>query len=342
MNDARLRIAFAGLHPDKTRELLARFGPRGALRRIMASASSPRAAQAAAVDATTRHRELRALGLQFLLKGCSTYPSHLAELPDAPDALFVRGTLGSDRGVAVVGTRRCTTYGRRLARAYGAAIAGAGWPLVSGLARGIDGAAHTGTVGAGGYGVAVLGCGLDVSYPREHGPLARELLEHGGAIVSEYPPGTPPEGWRFPPRNRILSGLAAAVVVVEANVRGGALITANAALEHGTRVFAVPGDVGRESSEGCNRLIRDGAQPVLDPADLVAELELVLGPVNRSRDHVVDAGLPVEVPGEGISVDDLVVRLAMDPGRALAQLATWETGGLVERIGEVVYPVAER
>jgi DNA processing protein len=224
-------------------------------------------------------------GIGVVVRGGDGYPGRLAELPDGPPVLFVRGVFPELAAVAVVGTRRCTEYGKRLAAEYGAAIAEAGWCVVSGLARGIDGAAHHGVVAAGGRGVAVLGSGVDVMYPAEHAGLARRLVEGGGAVVSEYPPGTPPEGWRFPPRNRIISGLASAVVVVEAGVKGGALITAGYALAHGRPVFAVPGDVRRATSEGCNRLIRDGAHPVLDPDDLVEELSLVLGPPRAGNEE---------------------------------------------------------
>ena len=149
---------------------------------------------------------------------------------------------------------------------------------MSGLARGIDAEAHLGTVDAGGPGVAVLGSGSNVVYPAENRGLHDRLIEDGGAVVTEYPPGTPPEPWRFPPRNRIIAGLSAAVVVVEAAVKGGALITAAAALDQGKAVLAVPGDVGRPASEGCNLLIRDGAVPVLGPDDLVEAVSLIVGP----------------------------------------------------------------
>ena len=221
--------------------------------------------------------------MSAVFRGGPGYPAHLGELPGAPDVLFVRGRLPAEPGVAIVGTRRCTRYGMGLARVYGQACASAGWPVVSGLARGADGEAHRGVVDAGGVGVAVLGCGPDIVYPAEHRSLAEGLLAAGGAIVTEYPPGTRPEPWRFPPRNRIISGLAAAVVVVEAAETGGALITAAAALEQGRHVFAVPGDVGRETSRGCNLLIRDGATPVLDPADLLASLSLLLGRPRPAR-----------------------------------------------------------
>lgn len=277
---ARLRIAFSGVHPDRARTLVERHGPEGAVRRAMSGGArvTPPVAAAIAVDAEERVRQLAALGIDVVFRGDPGYPERLAVLPDAPDVLFVRGTLPDERTVAVIGTRRCTTYGRGLAREYGEAIAAAGWCLVSGLARGIDGAAHRGTVGAGGTGVAILGSGPDVIYPAEHRDLAAGLVDAGGAIISEYPPGTPPAPWRFPVRNRIISGLAEAVVVVEAGVKGGASITVRCALEHDRPVFAVPGDIQRLSSEGCNLLIRDGAQPVLDRDDLIEELSLVLGP----------------------------------------------------------------
>lgn len=285
MSAAAVRLAFAGLHPDRLRTLVEIHGVAGALRRIEEGAVevAPRAVAAIAPGGQQRRRELAGAGVDLLVRGEERYPATLATLPDAPPVLFVRGVVPEAAMVAVVGTRRCTEYGRRLAFDYGAAIAGAGWCVVSGLARGVDGAAHRGVVAARGRGVAVLGSGVDVMYPAEHADLARDLVTGRGAVLSEYPPGTPPEGWRFPPRNRIISGLASVVVVVEAGVKGGALITAGYALAHGRPVFAVPGDVRRATSEGCNRLIRDGAHPVLDPADLVEELSLVLGPPISAR-----------------------------------------------------------
>ncbi len=275
-----MRLAFSGLHPERVKSLVDVYGVAGTLRRIEEGVVevSPRVAAAVGPAGRVRRAELASQGVAVIVRGDGAYPVSLGELPDAPPVLFVRGALPDRATVAVVGTRRCTAYGRQLAFEYGAAIAEAGWCVVSGLARGIDGQAHRGVVAAGGVGVAVLGSGIDVMYPAEHRGLAGDLVADGGAIVSEYPPGTPPEGWRFPPRNRIISGLAQAVVVVEAGVTGGALITAGYALAHGRPVFAVPGDVRRASSEGCNRLIRDGAHPVFDPADLIEELSLVLGP----------------------------------------------------------------
>ncbi len=209
--------------------------------------------------------------------------------------------------------------------------------MVSGLARGVDGAAHQGTLDAGGVGVAVLGSGPDVWYPAAHRRLGEALVAAGGAVATEYPPGAPPEGWRFPPRNRIISGLAAVVVVVEARTDGGALITARRGLEQGREVFAVPGDVDRETSAGCNLLIRDGAHPVLGPEDLVAAVSLVLGPpaspaaTAANREPLLAALGPV-----GRTPDWLAQQLGVPPPQLLAEVARLEAAGRVRREGGLV------
>lgn len=335
-------MAFGGLHPERVRKLFTDYGPAGALRRVCAGvvATTDRIREAVGVSAADRRAELAAANVTVVYKGDDGYPDHLAVLPDAPDLLFVRGVLPLVAGVAVVGTRRCTSYGKRIAEDYGAAIAAAGWPLVSGLARGIDGAAHRGTVSGGGEGIAVLGSGIDVMYPREHRELALDLIRHGGAVISESPPGAPPEAWRFPPRNRIISGLSAAVVVVEATVKGGALITAEAALRHARQIFAVPGDIGRASSEGCNLLIRDGAFPVLSPDDLVESLGLVLGPAplqNATSDRVEldpsDNKLMDLILSGMADVDDLLAVIGTATGEGLARLGRLELQGLIRADG---------
>ena len=349
MKALRLRLAFAGLHPDRTRSLVAAHGLRKTLAGLQAGRlkTTERVRAAIAVPAEERLRQLAAAGVQALFCGDADYPQHLAALPDAPDVLFVRGHLPSIPGVAVVGARRSTSYGRRIAERYGSAIAAAGWPLVSGLARGIDGAAHRGTTLAGGIGVAILGSGIDVLYPREHRDLARRLIGCGGAVASESPPGTPPEGWRFPPRNRVIAGLAGVVVVVEATVKGGALITAEAALRQGRQVFAVPGDVGRVTSDGCNLLIRDGAYPVLDEPDLIQSLELALGPRPRAQQPVEPLSLDeteeqlVNLIASGIDDSDrLIGETGSDPGVALARLGSLELRGLIAQTEPGRYVVA--
>lgn len=346
--DDRLRLAFGGLHPFRTARLV---GDAGSAAAVLAAIASGRvvvpeaARRAVAMPAAACRERLARLGVACLFRNGPGFPAHLGDLPGAPDVLFLKGRLPVSPGVAIVGTRRCTRYGLGLARAYGRACAVAGWPVVSGLARGADAEAHRGVVDAGGVGVAVLGCGPDIVYPAEHRALLAALLEAGGAMVTEYPPGTRPEPWRFPPRNRIIAGLASAVLVVEAAETGGALITAGAALEQGRHVFAVPGDVGRETSRGCNMLIRDGATPVLDPADLVASLSLLLGPARADPGagpgpdlDAAARALLAALPAGGALLEDAAAAAGLPADRALAIVSRLELAGLVRREGGAVIP----
>ncbi len=290
--DAHVRLAHAALHPDRRGALIQRHGSAQAVLAALERGriEAPEAARrAAAIPANDRYALAIRAGYRILVRGDEDYPVDLGLLPDAPDVLFCRGAIPAHPRVAVVGTRRCTAYGREVAADFGGALAAAGVVVVSGLAYGVDEAAHRGTVGAAGAGVAVLGCGIDRLYPASNAGLGTDLLEHGGAIVSEYPPGIRPSGWRFPPRNRIISGLSAVVVVVEAAATGGALITARYALAHGRAVFAVPGDVDRPSSEGTNRLIRDGAWPVFDAPDLLESIERVVSLERMAAEAPADA-----------------------------------------------------
>jgi DNA processing protein len=206
-------------------------------------------------------------------RGEPGWPPLLEHLHDPPRQLYVRGdpSVLARPAVAIVGARRCSAYGAQVARSLARDLGGADVTVVSGLAHGIDGEAHRGALAAGAPTVAVLGCGIDVDYPARHAELARRIAETG-AIVSEYPPGTEPAPWRFPARNRIVAGLAQATVVVEARERSGALITADFALELGREVFAVPGEITASLSTGANRLIRQGAAPLLSADDVLEAL----------------------------------------------------------------------
>lgn len=269
-----------------------------------------------------------------LIKPTTTgYPVGLLDLEDQP-SIFVNGTLGEMPGVAVVGTRQCTRYGIDLAEAFGHAIARAGWTTVSGLARGIDAAAHRGCLRGDGHAVAVLGSGIDVCYPKENQPILDEILAVGGAVVSEYPPGTPPDRWHFPARNRIIAAASSAVVVVEAAKKGGALITARLGAELGRPVFVVPGDVDRPASEGCNLLIRDGAHPVMGAADLIEELSLILGPPagDGATENLAD------LPPGGVALDDLSAHWSVTMSEALVRVGKLQLEGRVRRQGEMIVP----
>lgn len=270
-----------------------------------------------------------------IVPGAGVYPALLETIEDPPQRLWVRGALSDNPAVAVVGTRRATRYGLELARQMGGAVARAGWTVVSGLARGVDGAAHRGTLDAGGRGIAVLGSGIDVWYPPEHAGLGEELIAGGGAVISEYPPGTRPDAWRFPRRNRIISGLSRAVVVVEAADKGGALITARLAAEQGREVFAVPGDVNRRTSVGTNLLIRDGAVPVLGAADLIEALSLVLGPPTPDPPPQLPDG--ISIPPGGMPIDEFITSHGGNGPELLRLLGRLEAEGLVRiQAGEVM------
>jgi DNA processing protein len=217
---------------------------------------------------------LEKFGVQLLARSQGNYPPGLAELPDTPALLYMRGTLleTDQKAVALVGSRRCTAYGRRLTEQLAVGLVKSGYTIVSGLARGIDGVAHRAAVQAGGRTVAVLAGGLSKIYPPEHADLARDV-EAAGALITESPLLMEPMAGMFPARNRLISGMSRAVVIVEAAARSGALITATHAAEQGRTVLACPGQVDSLASEGTNALIRDGAILVRGVQDVLEELE---------------------------------------------------------------------
>lgn len=201
------------------------------------------------------------------------YPERLKNIPDKPGALYVKGKLPSDnqKSLAIIGARNCSDYGICMAKEFARVLGGAGIQIISGMAKGIDGVSQSAALCAGGKSFGVLGCGVDICYPGNNRVLYDKLIESGG-VISSYLPGTPPQRQYFPPRNRIISGLADALLVIEARERSGTLITVDMALEQGRDVYALPGRVGDAISEGCNRLIANGAAIALSPEMLLAEL----------------------------------------------------------------------
>lgn len=294
--------------------------------------------------------------VRVLASGHPAYPRRLHHLPDPPAPLYVRGDLAclGRPCVAVVGSRRSTEYGRRAARELARVAASAGWTVVSGMALGIDGAAHRGALEGGGGTVAVLGSGPDVPSPRSHARLMNEILA-SGAVLSEYAPGTEARPHHFPRRNRILAALAHRVVVVEAALRSGALITAREALELGREVWAVPGSIFSPGTPGTHALLEDGAVPVASMEGWAASLQenpaggtvpthptapgVPLNPPSTSQ-------LPLGLDGEGVparvldalgreakSLEDLLAEVRATPAELLAALSRLELGGWVERAG---------
>lgn len=294
-------------------------------------------AQALRARADAALADGRASGLAPIARGDGAYPPALAAIPDPPAVLWLRGTLEAcETAVAVVGSRAATPQGVEVGFTLGEGLARAGLVVVSGLARGVDSAAHRGALHAGGRTIAVLGSGADVIYPPEHKRLAAEIAE-SGAIVSECPPGAPPLAWHFPRRNRIISGLSLGVVVVEAAIGSGSLITARAALEQGRTVMAVPGGVLSGRSRGAHALIKDGARVVEDVGDVLEELHLE---IMMARDpgacltHPVnDAILRVMAAGEPYGLEAICEETGLDPARALARLAELELAGWIARAG---------
>lgn len=226
--------------------------------------------------------EMSKKGIRFIHFGHKDYPQRLKNIYDYPYGLFVRGELPKDEqpAVAIIGTRQCTNYGREIAKKIAGELSLYGVGIISGLAKGIDSAAHMGTIESGGATYAVMGCGVDICYPRENIELFCKCMECGG-VISEFPMGTRPAPWQFPQRNRIISGLSDIIIVVEAKEKSGSLITVESALEQGKDVFAVPGRLGDVMSAGCNRLIKAGAGIVTDTKEVLKDIGINVQPENE-------------------------------------------------------------
>jgi DNA processing protein len=260
--------------------------------------------------------------------GTADYPQLLKEIADPPACLWTRGDRAafSATGVAVIGARAASKEG--LAAAYEIAfdLARAGIVVISGLARGIDSAAHKGALDGGGKTIAVLGTGLDVVYPPENTELSARITERG-LLVTEFSLGSAPEDWHFPRRNRIISGLSKAVVIVEAREKSGSLITARLAADQGRDVMAVPASIQGGRNRGAHALMRDGAKLVESAVDILQELGLATGGLAR-RNPEGDGTQVVE-----FTVDEIAAQLKISAGEALARLLEWELAGEVQRIG---------
>ena len=283
---------------------------------------------------------VEAAGIGVIVWGDAEYPVRLQTIASAPPFVYVRGGLeaADDAAVAIVGSRHATAYGEGVARELAMELTRRGLSIVSGLARGIDGAAHRGALAAGGRTLAVLGSGLDEIYPPEHRGLANEVA-NSGALLSEFPLRMPPLRPNFPRRNRIISGLSLGVVVVEAGVESGALITAHHALEQGREVFAVPGRVHARYSEGCNRLIKAGAKLVESWEDVL--VELVPNLKGRRRARLAEPPRPeltadeqqlfALLADEPLHIDQLIVKSGWGGGRVASVLVGLEMKGAIRQ-----------
>lgn len=297
------------------------------------------------VDLDRYRAQVEEAGLQVLTWASDDYPRYLREIPGAPPVLYVAGELEDvDRwAVAVVGTRRLTAYGRQVTRKLVSGLVRQQVTIVSGLARGIDAIAHQVAVEQSGRTIAVLGSGPDVIYPPENRPLARKIvLEGKGAILSEYALGAPPEAKNFPPRNRVISGLALGTIVVEAGERSGALITADFALEQNREVFAVPGNINSRASKGTNWLIQQGAKLVTCVEDVLEELNLTMVPQQAAAqtflpESAEEAALLEHLSPQPRHVDELSRASGLPSAEVSSTLAMMELKGVVQQVGGMKY-----
>jgi DNA processing protein len=295
------------------------------------------------VDLEQVWHRIEQLGIQVYTWEDEAYPRLLKEIDQPPPVLYVRGNLvmEDEWAVGIVGTRRVTSYGRQAAEEIARALASSGVTVVSGLAIGTDTQAHQAALNAGGRTLAVLGSGVDHIYPPSNRRLADEVIANG-AIISDYPPGTMPDAANFPPRNRIISGLSRIVIVIEAGETSGALITANFALEQGRDVFALPGNIYAPQSKGTNRLIQQGAAPLLSPQDVLAVLNMSLVVEHKAARTAIptdptEAAILAVLSREPRHIDELHQQTALPIAQVSAALTIMELKGLVRQVGGMQY-----
>jgi DNA processing protein len=330
--------------PARLAELLTSRSPEEAWAAVAAGAPVPGVPEAttlrwrslaAATDVAARWAAHEANGVRVLVPGDAAWPAPLLDDPEPPAILFARGdpaVLDRPR-VAVIGTRRCSYAGREVARQLGHDLAEAGVCVVSGLALGIDGAAHAGALAGGTPPVAVVATGLDVVYPRRHAELWRAVGERG-CVLSEYPLGVWPERWRFPARNRIIAGLADVVVVVESHERGGSMHTVESALDRGRLVMAVPGSVRSPASAGTNALLAAGSPPARDATDVLVALGLDGQVWQRAAEALPDGelGQVLDAVGwEPSTLEQVADRLGAPLGPVAVHLVELERDGWVQQ-----------
>jgi DNA processing protein len=346
-----------GIGPAKTRLLLSAFG--GDLKEAWAAdAGALRTAgldrralknllhTRATCDLDAEMERISAQDIAALTWEDEGYPRLLRQIPDPPPVLYLKGQLlpEDEWAVAMVGTRAATTYGKEAALRIAGGLAHNGVTIVSGLARGIDSTAHRAALDAGGRTIGVLGCGLDIVYPPENRRLAAQVIQQG-ALVSEYPLGTPPEGGNFPPRNRIISGMSLGTVIVEAGRRSGALITADYALDQGREVFAVPGNIFRRASQGTNTLIREGAAPVLSVEDILEVLNLSMASQHQAAraiipENATESRLLGYLSADPVHVDEISQQVGLPISEVTSALALMELKGVVRQTGGMHYVLA--
>nr|XP_061797918.1 DNA processing protein DprA-like [Nerophis lumbriciformis] len=298
--------------------------------------------------ARQQHQRAEQLGARLITIADTDYPGALRDLTLPPPVLYCRGELSKGPAVAIVGSRKMNAYGKEVASRFARELAEAGLTIVSGFARGVDTAAHRGALESGGYTLAVLGCGLDIDYPRGQTDLALDI-SRSGACLSEFPFGCEPRGWHFPVRNRLIAALARGTLVVQAAVRSGSLNTAHHALELGREVYAVPGRIDDPLAGGTNGLLADGALVARSPRDVLEclaleQLRLPTAPAMapKAPDRPLPEGVPGKLvkalpPGDEATAEELAERLGLPIDQTLGLLLELELGGWINRRPGPVY-----
>ncbi len=288
-------------------------------------------------------KRLTAAGIKFLIKDDFEYPRYLKEIDQPPPVIFLKGDLilEDEWAVAIVGTRKVTHYGKQITEEFSRVLADHKITIVSGLARGVDGIAHKTALDSGGRTIAVLGSGVDRIYPAEHKLLAEEISKNG-AVISDYPPGTAPEATNFPPRNRIISGLSRATIIIEAGQTSGALITADFAAEQGRSVYAVPGSIYNVQSKGTNRLIQKGAKPLLDIREVLQDIQVELIQERKTfrKEYPIDLfeeKILRVLSDEPLHVDEITNLSELPIAEVSSYLTMMELKGLTKQVGGMKY-----
>ena len=320
--------------------------PRTIVRRLVAASTRDESGASTDIGALAADaiRRAEAASITAVPWSHAAYPAALTAIADPPPVLWTRGNVDalSAPAVAIVGSRAATPYGLAVAEQLAADLAARGLVVISGLARGVDSSAHRGALAGGGTTIAVLGSGVDVMYPPEHASLAKAIDAAGGAVISELVPGTRPQQWFFPLRNRIISGLSRAVVVIEAGEKSGSLITARCALDQGRDVLAVPGNILSGRNRGAHALLKDGAKIVESADDILEELGMSASTAHRGQTPSVigtrgsdpaDPLLDSLVPGEACDLDEISERSGLKSTSLLPRLFELEMQGLVRRAG---------
>ena len=365
-NDLQYEYWLAGVHPlsvKKKRKLKEAYGSAKAVYYIEENRlkeqeflteqeihvlGRKRAGRKCEREVKEKWEKLKECGIQMIPFDSPEYPRRLTQIADPPYALYVRGELPPEEqpSAGIVGARRCTPYGEQMALEYGEALAKAGIAVISGMAKGIDGAGQRGALNAGGKTYGVLGCGVDICYPREHIGLYMDMIKNGG-LISERLPGEAPLPPYFPQRNRIISGLSDVVLVMEAKEKSGSLITADQALEQGKDVYALPGPADSPLSEGCHRLIRQGAGILLSPQDFLEELGMVGIRIMKKSDKnkkMLESPENMVYSCLGLfpkSISHIIEETGLEPARTVEALISLVLDGYAKEISKNYYVRAQ-